>query len=276
MALLKRLDGSKKIRLKDFDPGDAGGMTREEADARTTVLGEKMEELEELLYAAQETAVLIVLQGMDTSGKDGTIQHVMGHMNPQSCQVATFKVPTPVELAHDFLWRIQAEAPGKGKVMIFNRSHYEDVLVVRVHGLVPETVWRKRYDHINNFERLLADSETVILKFFLHISKDEQKERLLAREQDPTKSWKLSAQDWKERDLWDEYQQAYEDAINRCAAPHAPWYIVPANHKWFRNAAIAETIVDTLKPFQDNWMRRLKEIGTQELAELRAMRQQHG
>jgi PPK2 family polyphosphate:nucleotide phosphotransferase len=270
------MDGSKKINLKEFDPGGDGGMTKEEAVARTTVLGEKMEQLEELLYAAQETAVLIVLQGMDTAGKDGTIQHVMGHMNPQSCQVATFKVPTPVELAHDFLWRIHAEAPGKGKVMIFNRSHYEDVLVVRVHKLVPEQEWRKRYDQINHFERLLADSETVILKFFLQISKDEQKERLLAREKDPTKSWKLSAQDWKERELWDDYQEAYEDAINRCAAPHAPWYIVPANHKWFRNIAIAEAIVETLKPFQDSWMRRLKDIGTKELAELRAMRQQHG
>lgn len=275
MGFLKRLDGSKKIELSDFDPGQAGGLNREEAENRLNDLGAELEELEDLLYAAQETPVLIVLQGMDTSGKDGTIQKVMGYMNPQSCRVASFKAPTPPELAHDFLWRIHSETPGKGMVTIFNRSHYEDVLVVRVHNLVPEKVWKGRYAHINHFEQLLADSGTVLLKFFLHISKDEQEERLLAREKDPTKAWKLSAQDWKERELWDDYQTAYQEAINQCSAPRAPWYIVPADHKWFRNLAVAETIVETLRPYREAWMRRLQEIGHSELQALRALRQIH-
>lgn len=275
MALLKPLDGKKKIQLKDFDPDNHANLNREEAEARTAELGKELTELEDLLYAAQETPLLIVLQGLDTAGKDGTITHVMGYLNPQSCRVASFKVPTAVELAHDFLWRIHAETPGKGRVAIFNRSHYEDVLIVRVHNLVPPKVWKRRYDQINDFERLLADSGTVILKFFLHISKDEQEERLLAREKDPTKAWKLSADDWKERERWDDYQEAYEDALNKCATPHAPWFIVPADRKWFRNVAIAETIVETLRPLRGVWERRLREIGAEELKRLRALRQSH-
>lgn len=275
MALIHRLDGSKKIRLKDFDPDSHDGLNHEEAVARSQVLGKELAELQDLLYAAQETPVLIVLQGMDTSGKDGTIRHVMGNMNPQSCRVATFKVPTPIEAAHDFLWRVHAETPGKGNVTIFNRSHYEDVLVVRVHNLVPPTVWKCRYTDINTFEQLLVDADTVIMKFFLHISKEEQEQRLLDREKDPTKAWKLSAADWKERELWDDYQAAYEDAINKCSSKEAPWYVVPANHKWFRDAAIAEAIVETLRPLRKNWMRRLQQIGSEELKQLRAMRQTH-
>jgi PPK2 family polyphosphate:nucleotide phosphotransferase len=275
MALLQRLDGKKKIQLKEFDPDEDGGLKRPEADERSIKLLQELTELQDLLYAAQETPVLIVLQGLDTAGKDGTIRHVMGSMNPQSCRVASFKVPTPVEVAHDFLWRIHSETPGKGNVTIFNRSHYEDVLVVRVHNLVPPEVWKERYDHINNFEKLLTDSGTIVIKFFLHISKDEQEKRLLEREKDPTKAWKLSPIDWKERELWDQYQDAYLDAINRCAKPNAPWYVVPANHKWFRNIAIAETLVETLRPKRDNWMRRLHAIGTEELKALRAMRQAH-
>jgi PPK2 family polyphosphate:nucleotide phosphotransferase len=275
MTLLKKLDGDKKIHLSEFDPGGHDNLDKEKAAARSVKLEEELCELQDLLYAAQETPVLIVLQGLDTAGKDGTISHVLGTMNPQSCHVSSFKVPTPVEMAHDFLWRVHAVAPGKGNVTIFNRSHYEDVLVARVHNLVPEEVWKRRYDHINNFERLLADNDTVILKFFLHISKDEQEQRLLDREKDPTKAWKLSPADWKERELWDQYQKAYEDAINNCSRPYAPWYIVPANHKWFRNIAIAETIVETLRPFRDRWMDRLKAIGAEGLKELRAMRQTH-
>src|ERR1051325_71585 len=177
MALLQRLDGKKKIKLKDFNPDEDGGLKRQEAEARSAKLSQEMAELQDLLYAAQETPVLIVLQGLDTAGKDGTIQHVLGSMNPQSCHVASFKVPTPVEAAHDFLWRIHSETPGKGHVTIFNRSHYEDVLVVRVHNLVPPDVWKNRYDQINNFEKLLTDSGTIVMKFFLHISKEEQEER---------------------------------------------------------------------------------------------------
>ena len=275
MSLLKPLDGSKKVQLKDIDPADTGGLGKEDGKKHAAELLNELSELQTLLYAAQETPLLIVLQGMDTAGKDGAIRSLSIAMNPQSCRVATFKVPTPSESAHDFLWRVHAETPGKGSVTIFNRSHYEDVLVVRVHNLVPKSAWEKRYDDINNFERLLTDNGTVIRKFFLHISKDEQEQRLLAREQDPTKSWKLSTSDWKERELWDNYQEAYKDALNRCATPDAPWYVVPANHKWFRDVAIAECLVETLRPLRDSWMKALKARGAEELQQLRAMRQQH-
>ena len=199
----------------------------------------------------------------------------MSSKNPQSCHVASFKVPTPLEVSHDFLWRIHSESPGKGNITIFNRSHYEDVLVVRAHNLIDKAECKRRYAHINNFERLLTDSGTLILKFFLHISKDEQEARLLEREKDPTKAWKLSAADWKERELWDAYQTAYQDAINACAAPNAPWFVVPANRKWFRNVAIADTIVKLLRPHREEWMQRLKAIGSVALKELRAQRQDH-
>ncbi len=275
MALLQRLNGSKKVRIKDFDPDTDGGLKREEAEKQTLALCQELDELQQLQYAAQETPVLIVLQGMDTAGKDGTISHVMRYMNPQSCRVASFKAPTPVELSHDFLWRIHSEVPGKGTITIFNRSHYEDVLVVRVHNLMPPKVVKARYGDINNFEKLLVENNTLILKFFLHISKDEQEKRLLAREKDPTKAWKLSPADWKERELWDDYQSAFEDVLNRCSAPTAPWFVVPANHKWYRNFAIAETMVQAMRPYRKSWENRLKEIGSEGLKQLRAMRQSH-
>jgi PPK2 family polyphosphate:nucleotide phosphotransferase len=275
MALLKAIDGSKKVSLKDFDPSDHGGMDKETARSRIAEVEQELCELQELLYAAQQTGVLIVLQGLDTSGKDGTIRHAMSSMNPQSCRVASFKVPTPPELAHDFLWRVHSEAPGKGTIVIFNRSHYEDVLVVRVHKSIDNAECRRRYTHINNFEQLIAESNTIVLKFFLHITKDEQEQRLLERERDPITAWKLSAADWKERESWDEYQRAYEDAINHCARPYAPWYIVPANHKWYRNLAVAETIVRALRPYREEWLKRLGVIGAAALKELRAQRQSH-
>jgi PPK2 family polyphosphate:nucleotide phosphotransferase len=235
-------------------------------------LCDELTRLQELLYAASDHSVLVALQGRDTSGKDGTIKTVMGPLNSLGCNVASFKVPTEKELSHDFLWRIHQHAPAKGEITIFNRSHYEDVLVVRVHNLAPESVWRKRYDHINAFERLLADSDTVILKFYLHISKKEQEERLLEREQDRTKYWKLSAGDWKEREYWNAYTRAYEDAINRCSAPHAPWFIVPANKKWFRNLAVAEAVVNALKPFEKAWLKKMDEIGRKAKAEIEEFR----
>lgn len=274
MALLKPLDGSKNIKLSEIDPDDRSGIKRGEAKDYLAKLMAEMEELQTLLYAAQETAVLIVLQGMDTSGKDGTIRHVMNAMNPLNCRVASFKVPTPTEAAHDFLWRIHAQTPSRGLVTIFNRSHYEDVLVVRVHNLAPEKVWKKRYTQINEFEELLADADTVILKFFLHISNEEQKNRLLEREKDPMKAWKLSPADWKERELWNKYQAAYEDVVNICSTPTAPWYVVPSNHKWYRDVAIAETIVTALRPYRKGWVKHLEEIGTEELKQLRASRHQ--
>lgn len=275
MALLQKLTGSKKVKLADIDPDFDGGLEKAEAEKRTDSLCKELDDLQELLYAAQTTPVLIVLQGMDTSGKDGTISHVMSYMNPQSCRVASFKAPTPLELAHDFLWRVHSETPGKGMITIFNRSHYEDVLVVRVHKMVPPNVIEERYNQINHFEKLLADADTVIVKFLLHIDKDEQKKRLLDREKDPTKAWKLSPADWQERELWDQYQEAFEMAVNRCSAAQAPWYVVPANHKWYRDLAVAETLVETLRPYRKQWEGRLKEIGAEELKNLRAMRQSH-
>jgi len=266
MGYAHRVDGKHAIELKGFDPNEDGGLQREAAEEKAARLSEALAELQELLYAAAQTSVLIVLQGRDTSGKDGTIRHVMGPLNSQGCEVASFKVPTAPEGAHDFLWRVHARTPARGQITIFNRSHYEDVLVVRVHQLVPEKVWRARYEHISHFERMLADSGTMILKFYLHISKQEQEQRLLEREKDPTKAWKLSAGDWEERQYWDAYTEAYEDAISRCSAEHAPWYIVPANKKWFRNLAIAEAIVDALRPHKHGWLQHLEEVGKQETA----------
>ena len=272
MAYAHRLAGQRRIKLADFDPGEDAGLKRKEAEQKTAGFIEELIELQELLYAVQSQSVLIILQGRDTSGKDGTIRHVAGPLNSQSCTVASFKVPTEEELAHDFLWRVHARTPMAGDIKIFNRSHYEDVLVVRVHKLVSAKVWRQRYEHINAFEQLLADSATIILKFYLHISKTEQEQRLLKREKDPIKSWKLSVTDWKEREYWDDYTAAYEDALNRCSTKHAPWFIVPADKKWFRNLAVAETLRDALMPFKENWLEQLKELGqerTKELTEYR-------
>ena len=274
MSYTFRITGKKKIKLKDFDPNHDAGLTREEAEAKTVTLCDEMKKLQELLYAANDHSVLIVLQGRDTSGKDGTIRVVMGPLNSLACNVASFKVPTEPELAHDFLWRVHKETPGRGQMTIFNRSHYEDVLVVRVHNLAPKQVWKARYDHINNFEQLLVDSNTIVLKFYLHISKKEQEERLLEREQDPTKAWKLSVGDWKERELWDDYTAAYEDAINQCSTKDAPWHIVPANKKWFRNLAVAQAIVDALKPYKKAWLKKLDVMGAEEKALIEVFRRE--
>ena len=270
-----KLDKQQKINLSDYAPDDSGGKGLSKDGSADTLakLGAELSSLQEWMYAAQTHSVLIVLQGLDTSGKDGTISHVMSSMNPQGCDVAAFKVPTPDEAAHDFLWRIHKQTPGKGMITIFNRSHYEDVLVTRVHKLVSDDVVKARYGQIRNFETLLTDDNTIVLKFFLHLSKDEQKARLLAREQDPEKAWKLSAADWKERGFWDDYIQAYEDALGATAMPNAPWYIVPADHKWFRNLAIATALVETLRPYKAGWQKALETLGEQRKAELAEMRQ---
>lgn len=273
MAYLRRIAGNDKVSLDDYEAGAVSGLEREEAEIRTAQLIEELLELQSLLYASRRNSVLVVLQGRDTSGKDGVIRKVIGPLDSQSCEVASFKVPTEKELSHDFLWRVHLETPAAGHIKIFNRSHYEDVLVVRVHNLVPEKVWKRRYEHINNFERLLADSGTIILKFYLHISRDEQEKRLLEREQDSTKFWKLSVGDWKERELWDDYTKAYEDAIKHCDSEHAPWLIVPANKKWFRNLAIAEALRDALLPYKEDWLRALEEVGRRELQAIEEYRQ---
>lgn len=276
MDLDKPIKHGARVDLNDISTKAPSGVSHEEATQRLIKLGAELEELEELLYAAGQTGMLLVLQGRDTSGKDGTIRHLLRYVNVQSCRVQAFKIPTAEEVAHDFLWRVHKVAPERGDVTIFNRSHYEDVLVVRVHKLIDEKVWRKRYDHINAFEDLLADSGIVILKFYLHISKDEQKQRLLEREQDTIKSWKLSVGDWKERELWDDYSKAYEDALSHCSTDRAPWYVVPADNKWYRDLVVTERIVEALRPLKKNWTSRLEEVGRVAKAELAAYRTAKG
>lgn len=270
MNYIKKIDGEKKIRLQGFDPDEtARNVKKEDAELQLKELDGELNELQEMLSAAHKNSVLLLLQGTDTSGKDGTIRHVLSNVNPQGCNVQSFKEPTQEELDHDFLWRIHKAVPGKGILGVFNRSHYEDVLIVRVKNLVPAEVWKRRYEEINQFEKLLADNGTLILKFFLHISKQEQEKRLLAREKDENKAWKLSASDWENRADWDKYQVAYEDMLNKCSKPWAPWYVVPANHKWFRNLAIAHTLVEALRPYKNGWEKDLQERGRKELALLK-------
>ena len=235
-------------RLGKIDPDFHEGYgDKDAAEIELDRQRKRIRKLQERLYAERRQSLLVVLQAIDTGGKDGTIRHVFEGVNPQGCAVASFKVPTTEELDHDFLWRYHARAPARGMIQVFNRSHYEDVLVVRVKSLVPETVWRPRYDQINDFERLLAANGTTVLKFFLHISKDEQKRRLEARLADPKKHWKFARGDLAERALWADYAAAFEEAIEHCSTPRAPWHVVPANRKWFRNVAIARTIADTLE-----------------------------
>ncbi len=234
------------VRLSKIDPADTHGLTKEAAAAELDAGLRRLGKLQDRLWAEAKQSLLIVLQGMDGSGKDGTIRHVMSAFNPQGCPVAGFKVPTEAELAHDFLWRVHPHAPAKGEVVVFNRSHYEDVLVVRVHELVPRAVWQRRYAQINGFEETLASAGTAVVKFFLHIDRDEQRSRLQARLDDPTKRWKFRTDDLVERKLWDGYMSAYEDALSRCSTATAPWYVVPANNKWFRNLAVAEIIGDVI------------------------------
>ncbi len=237
-----------RVNLSDDDPGYSGnyrskGETKEELERKV----ERLRELQEVLWAESKHTLLVVLQAMDGGGKDGTIEHVMHGVNPQGCQVTSFKVPTEEELSHDFLWRIHKAVPRRGYIGIFNRSHYEDVLVVRVHNLVSKEVWQQRYDQINHFEELLAAAGTTILKFFLYISKEEQRERFEARLHDPKKNWKFSIKDVEERGYWDDYMRAYEDALSRCSTSWAPWYIVPANHKWYRDLVVSQIIVEALE-----------------------------
>ena len=274
MSLAWKIDEGATVKLKDYDPGYTGQhVDHDSAKGTLEHLSHELSKLQESLAAAQHNSMLIVLQGMDTSGKDGTIRHVLSSVNPQGCEVHSFKAPTQEELLHDFLWRIHRVAPAHGMIGVFNRSHYEDVLVVRVHDLVPEEVWSKRYKEINQFEKLLTQSGTIVLKFFLHISNEEQKQRLLAREQDRDKAWKLSSSDWAERKYWDSYHAAYEDVLSKCSTDEAPWYIVPANHKWYRNLAIAQVLVDTMQKYQDGWQADLEERGQKELAMLKKMRE---
>ena len=273
MGYATKIEAGQAVRLGDIDPRDTAGLKKAEGNERFAVLGEELGALQELLYAAGSHSLLVILQGRDTSGKDGAIRAVFDCVNPQGVRVESFKVPTADELAHDFLWRCHKATPGRGMIGVFNRSQYEDLLVVRVHSLAPEARWRKRFDHINHWEQLLADESTIIRKFYLHISKEEQEERLLEREQEVEKAWKLSVGDWKERELWGDYTAAYEEALSRCSTPHAPWYIVPSDKKWFRSLAIAEVLVETLRPYRERWLAVLDEMGETARSELAAFRE---
>ena len=238
----------KGFRLADHDPGaDSGVPGKEEGRAEVTRLTARLEELHDRFYADGRRGLLVVLQGMDTSGKGGAIKKAFEGLDPTGVHVATFKAPTEVELAHDFLWRIHPHTPEHGNISIFDRSHYEDVLIVRVHDLVPKERWKARYAHIRDWERMLVDEGTVIRKFFLHISAEEQAARLQARIDNPAKHWKFRKEDLSERAFWDDYQTAYEEAIRRTATPDAPWYVVPADRKWHRDLVICRVMVETLE-----------------------------
>jgi PPK2 family polyphosphate:nucleotide phosphotransferase len=238
----------KKVRLSNYDPDDTSGLKKDQHfDSELKKLLERLDKLQYLLYASKKFALLIVLQAMDTGGKDGTIRHVMSGVNPQGCKVTSFKAPTPEEAAHDFLWRIYRAVPARGEIGIFNRSHYEDVLIARVHKMVSKPVLSRRYKDINRFEKLLVENDVKVLKFFLNISREEQLKRFKQRLEDPAKQWELSPADLHERRYWKQYMAAYEKMLNSCSTEWAPWYLIPANHKWFRNLAVSQIVVKTLE-----------------------------
>ena len=241
-----RVEPGERVDLGQTDPAATHGWDKDAANDETETVLERLTDLQDRLWAEQKRSVLVVLQGIDAAGKDGTIRKVMTAFNPQGCPVSSFKVPTPEELAHDFLWRIHKRVPGKGEIGIFNRSHYEDVLVVRVHELVPEDTWRARFEQIRRFEEHLADTGTTIAKFFLYVSKDEQRQRFQERYDDPRKRWKFSLGDLEERKRWDDYIAAYEEALSETSTDFAPWYVIPANRNWLRNLAVASILEDTI------------------------------
>jgi len=242
-----RVEPGAKVRLSKIDASYTGkDDSREQALPEIQTHVERMDKLQYLLYADSNQSLLVVLQALDAAGKDGVIRHLFSGMNPQGTSVFGFKQPSKYEAAHDFLWRAHLRTPGKGEVAIFNRSYYEDVLVVRVHKLVPDSVWSKRYELINDFEKTLSQNGTTLLKFFLHISPEEQLSRFKQRLDDPSRHWKITESDYSERELWSQYIEAYEDALAFTSTKHAPWYIIPANHKWFRNLAVSQIIADTM------------------------------
>ncbi len=254
---LHRINPGSKVSLAAIDPGAAPAFSgqsknfkdkiKEKAGAETAAHVAEIAKLQEVLYAENKTGLLVILQGMDTSGKDGVVRNVFSGVNPQGCHVMSFKKPSEAEADRDFLWRIHAAVPARGEIHVFNRAHYEDVLIVRVHNFVPEATWRKRYEMINQFEQYLTENHVVLLKFMLHISKDEQRERLQARLDDPTKQWKFNPGDVEERKYWNDYQKAYEAVLEKCSMPHAPWYVIPANKKWYRNWAVSKIVLETLR-----------------------------
>lgn len=250
-----RVKPGAKVDLSKYDPADKLGFEKSDGEAFVLANREKMSELHELLWADNSKALLVVLQGMDTSGKDGVIRHCLTGLNPQGCKVVSFKVPSEEEADHDFLWRVHMRVPGKGEIGIFNRSHYEAVLVERVMELTPKSVWSHRYEQINEFEELLSRSGTRVVKLFLHISKEEQKARLEARLKDPAKNWKFSMSDLEHRQRWDDYMRAFEDVLERCSTAHAPWYVIPSDRKWVRNICASSILLRELEAMDLKWPR---------------------
>jgi PPK2 family polyphosphate:nucleotide phosphotransferase len=250
---IAKVTGSIKLRLKGIDPDDRGGMTKEESIPLLKAQKERIRDLQERLFAEDSQSLLIVFQAIDTGGKDGTIRNVFSGINPQGCRVWSFGVPSEDELAHDVFWRYHQHTPARGMIGIFNRSYFEEVIVVRVKGLATAEQWKHRYEQINEFERILSNGGTRIIKFYLHISKDEQKERLQTRLDDPEKHWKFNVSDLDDRALWNDYQEAFEDAINKCSTLESPWFVVPANRKWYRNYLVAKTVADTLESMNPQW-----------------------
>ena len=271
-----RYDAPARVSLEEISPEPPEAVKKHEAKEHFEALNDELFGLQDLMWGARTHSVLMVLQGRDAAGKDGAVKHVVGALNPRGVRVTSFGVPTEEERRHDFLWRIHQHTPGAGEVAIFNRSHYEDVLVVRVQKMAPRPVWKERYRIINAFEEALVQGNCIILKYFLHISEDEQKERLLAREKDPTDAWKLNVEDWRERDQWDEFTTANEDAIGKCATKRAPWIVVPANAKWYRNLVIAESLAAALRPFKRQWRKTLDEAGKTGRRDLKEWRAEHG
>jgi PPK2 family polyphosphate:nucleotide phosphotransferase len=261
-----------KIKLRSISTEPPKGLTEEAVQEEFAALGQELFDLQDLLWGARLNSVLVILQGLDTAGKDGAVKHVVGQLNPRGVFVTSFGSPTPEELEHDFLWRIHRHAPRKGEFAIFNRSHYEDVLVARVRKLVPKSLWKERYGHIRDFEELLAEHGTLILKFFLHISRGEQKKRLLKREEDPRKAWKLSAGDWEDRALWGDYTHAYEEALSRTSTKLAPWHVVPADAKWYRNLVVARALASALRPHRKEWQQFLDAQGALKKDQLKTWR----
>lgn len=256
-----RVKPGSKVNLHKVDPAETPGFnSKEDAGDMAAQNVAKLAELQQLFYADNRFGLLIVLQAMDGGGKDGTIRHVMSGLNPQGVEVTSFKVPSAEEMDHDFLWRIHHAVPARGDIGIFNRSHYEDVLITRVHKLIPKDVWQERYEQINAFEQYLADNNIITLKFFLHISNEEQKRRFQQRIDDPKRNWKISSADFTERKLWDDYQEAYGAAIEKCSTTTAPWYIIPANNKWFRNVAISQIILDKMESLDLHYPKPLVDL----------------
>ena len=271
-----RFDAPGKVNLGAIPVEPPDGIGKKDAKRRLEALDPELFELQDLMWGARTHSLLMILQGRDAAGKDGAVKGVVGAFNPRGVTVTSFGAPTVEERAHDFLWRIHRHTPAAGEIAIFNRSHYEDVLVVRVKGLQPKAVWKERYQLIDAFERTLVSGNCIVLKFFLHISKGEQEKRLLAREEDVADAWKLSVEDWSDRGRWDEYTAAYEDAIGRCASKEAPWIVVPADAKWFRNLVIAETLAAALRPWRKEWRKTLDAEGRLLRRDLQQWRAEHG